>query len=363
MRMKKKTVLSILVCTYLSCITAVQAEDPGVNYLLNTTAQQVQQAAPTKSARTHLVQRESIANSMPIPNPILSTGCDITSPYISPNAQKLAEQLHISAQLSALYRPNAAESSDEIGERLSYFEAREHVSEVLRGAEMDVNYVLAELYDEQATYNELLSAYSAERDKIIAKTNAVSFATNGGLWALCEGLSIPTVSRAGFAVPSGITGILAGIIPSIASALTLKQLAGKNYSAPAAPNMLSQLFNRETSPELNYPPVVWDFLNDTPADNPQKKRKDILVDRWVMDSNIPVLTDRQSTKQINAVTGSTDQNKSLNISILSARIAMLQQLSCEVFKMNRLLDELEMALRGLKQPETALASSRHNTAE
>jgi hypothetical protein len=318
--------------------------------------------AGTKSAQKHIAQRESMANSIPIPNPILATGCNITSSSLSPNAIALADQLQISEQLSALTFAKSM-AMGTVGERIDYYETREHVAEVLRGAEMDVNYVLAEIYDEQATYNELLNSLTSERDRTIFKTNAISFGANGGLWALCEALAIPTVSHPNFAISSGVTGILAGIIPSVASALTLKQLNGKKHSAPAAPNMLSKMFGRQTSQELEYPPVVWNFLDSPPTDNPKKTRKDIIIDRWIMDSNIPVLTDRNSPTQINAVTACSDQNKSLTISILSARISMLQQLSCEVFKMNRLLDELEMALRGEKHAETAVASSTHSSAQ
>ena len=123
------------------------------------------------------------------------------------------------------------------------------------------------------------------------------------------------------------------------------------------------MFGRPTSQELEYPASVWTFLTSAPADKPRKLRKDIIIDRWVMDSNIPVLTDRASASQINAVTASTEQKKNLTISLLTARIAMLQQLATEVSKMNRLLDELEMALRGLKHADTAVASSGHGSTQ
>jgi hypothetical protein len=38
----------------------------------------------------------------------------------------------------------------------------------------------------------------------VATTNAISFISNGILWAACEGLAIPTVKRAKYALPSGI---------------------------------------------------------------------------------------------------------------------------------------------------------------
>ncbi len=352
-----KTSGLICLAIYLSSSFPAFAEDSvGTNFILEHMACDSLKM-PTKSAKQHIAQREATANTLSVPNPILTTGSDIRSEGLSPNAVALAEQLRICDQLATLSGGSADSSSKSIGDRLDYFEKREHVSEVLRGAEMDVNYTLAEIYNEEATYNELLGTFGAERDKIIAKTNAVSFGTNGALWALCEAMAIPTATRSSYVLPSAITGVLAGIIPSIASALTLKQVNGKKHSVPAAPNMLSGMFGRTTSNELDYPPVVSTFLRSSPADSPNKTRKDLIIDRWIMDSNIPVLTDRRSKEQIDAVTAVSDKRNSITISLLSARVSMLQQLASEIFKMNRLLDELEMALRGAKHFDTAVASS------
>jgi hypothetical protein len=260
----------------------------------------------------------------------------------------LANQLAISDQLARLPELRSRAQQGTLSARLEYEETREQVSEVLRGAEMDVNYVLAEIYDEQGIYNELIGSYSSERDKIVAYTNMVSFGTNGVLWAVCESLDIVTATRARFAVSSGITGILAGVIPSIASAITLKEVNGLKHSAPAAPNMLAKMFDRPVSSQNDFPSVVWNWLNSQPADNQTKKRRDLIIDRWIADSNIPSFTDRSSQAQIDTITASTAQKKTVNISVLSARLSMLSQLASEVFKMNRLLDEMEMTLRGSK---------------
>ncbi|MGH9553153.1 MAG: hypothetical protein ACRD3W_27485, partial [Terriglobales bacterium] len=229
--------------------------------------------------------------------------------------------------------------------------------------EMDVTYVLAEINDEQALYNELITAYTGDRDKLIARTNAFSFAANGALWALSEALTIPTAGKPGFAIPAGATGVLAGVIPSVASAMTLKQVNGKKYSESTSANMLATMFGRPTSPELEYPSLVWGFLNSSPSDNPKKKRKDLIIDRWISDSNIPALTDRNSKSQIDTVTASANQHKTITIAVLNSRLSMLSQLSAEVFKMNRLLDEMEMALRGTKHVDAALASVDDHAAQ
>src|SRR6202012_4236005 len=74
--------------------------------------------------------------------------------------------------------------------RMEVLEARKSVSDRLRNAEMDINFVMAEIVDEQSVYNELLAAFSADRDHAVAKTNLASFAINGALWAVSESLTI-----------------------------------------------------------------------------------------------------------------------------------------------------------------------------
>jgi hypothetical protein len=89
----------------------------------------------------------------------------------------------------------------------------------------------------------------------------------------------------------------------------------------------------------------------------------LIVDRWIADSNIAVFTDRGSKKQIDLVTACSDQKKTVTIAILSARITMLSQLASEVYKMNRLLNEMEMVLRGNKHVDAALASVDDQVAQ
>ena len=112
--------------------------------------------------------------------------------------------------------------------------------------------------------------------------------------------------------------------------------------------MLAKLFDRPITTQNDFPPAVWNFLISHPADNQEKTRRELIVDRWVADSNIPAFTDRNSQDQIDTITSSKPQIKTLTLGVLSTRVSMLTQLASEIFKMNRLLDELEMALRGLK---------------
>jgi hypothetical protein len=119
--------------------------------------------------------------------------------------------------------------------------------------------------------------------------------------------------------------------------------------------MLAKLFGYSTTEDIEYPHSVWDYLNQVPASNlKSKKRLDVLVDRWIADSNISGFTNRTSKAQLDVITASVSQKKGLSISTLSARQTMLLQLSAEILKMKRMLLELAMVAQGDKQ-FTALA--------
>jgi len=361
------TLIAATVCSALFANPlCVQAETVGTDYLVSRSLADAASADSTDSstsptsaspARQSLVQQpktsESSANTLEIPGSILDTGTDVHSATLSPNAVQLANQLGVLVPLQhAQEMKTRGGSAASLPERVELLETREHISEILRTTEMEVNFVLSEIYDEQSLYSDIMSSYTSQRDKAVAVTNAVSFGTNGILWAIAEAFDAPTNKYPNLSVPSGTIGILAGIVPSIASALTLKEVNGRKHSAPAAPNMLAKLFDRPTNKLIEYPNSVWTFLNAVPAgdaDAKPKRRRDSIIDRWVSDKNIPSFTDRSSQSQIDVVTASARQNKTLTIAVLSTRITLLQQLASEIYKMNRLLLELEMVLEGSKQ--------------
>ncbi len=170
------------------------------------------------------------------------------------------------------------------------------------------------------------------------------------MWAVAEGLDIPTYARPRYSVSSGTVGIIAGIVPSVASMYTLKAVNGKKKTSEVEPNMLAKLFGYPTNPEIEYPNSVWEYLHQVPENDPNSKmRLEQIVDRWIADANMPAFTDRHSKKQLDVITASVAQRKGLSIGTLTARSVMLEQLHCEIAKIKRFLLELTMVVLGDKQ--------------
>lgn len=306
----------------------------------------------TSEARTFA----AAPNSQDYPTQILRTGVNLNTTDISPNSKQLADILKLTPLLerNQLLRKkidptNFDPTLENLAMGQQLIACVSESTQIIQEANLAVDFVLAEIQAEQNIYNEILTTYINDRDKATLRTNAVSYLLNGALWTVCEGLSIPTYSNAKLSIPSGITGIMAGIVPSIASIYALKQLSGKKQISEKDPNMLAKIFDYPVSPEIDYPKSVWDFLNTAQVGEPAAKtRRALLIERWIEDKNIPEFTESTASKQLDVITASVPRKKGLDIAALNTRLAMLQQLGAEILKMKRMLLELSMVIHGEK---------------
>lgn len=320
------------------------------------------------SLRKYLVQEKG-ANSMTEPTLILRTGIDLCQSGLSPNSMQLADNIGISPilrELSGLRKQVENSAGSPTIERLSarqdLWDAELKGALALQRANLEIDFTLAEIDVEQEMYAELLATYLNDRDKALARTNATSFISNGALWAVCEGLTIPTYKHSRYAISSGITGILAGIVPSAASMYAMKQVSGKKKTSEVEPNMLAKVFDYKTNTNIEYPKTVWDYLNQVPAADPPNSstRKEQMIDSWISDANISAFTDRSSKDQLDILTASKSHKGGLSIDTLTARKVMLQKLSAEIMKMKRMLLEIAMVLEGDKEFIVYDQSKTHN---
>lgn len=301
------------------------------------------------------------ANTVSSHKQILRTGVDLCDRYISPNSKQLADNIGLTPLLDKLYftKKNLdgvapGNTLERVSARQDFLECQLQAVQLLQKTQLEIDFVEAEIDAEQNLYAELLTTLEQDRDRLVARTNAASFYTNGALWAAAEGLTIPTFRYSNYAIPSGITGIVAGVIPSFFSLWAMRQYSGKKSKTIHEPNMLAKVFDYPTTPEIEYPKSVWEYLNSRPYDQAgkrlmEKTRRDQLIETWIEDKNIPTFTDRSSKKQLDIITASGEVKDGLNIDTLNTRDIMLEQLQGEVGKMKRLLMELVMVVHGDKQ--------------
>ena len=330
-----------------------------VNFILTGACFAQSNSGQQNTAANASTDWEAGANTLVLPKQILKTGVNLSSKGLAPNTLQLAQDIKLVPVLEKLQelraRVQALDASqpvtlETLALRQELTETSVRADRIIEDANLAVDFTLAQLVAEENLYSELLASLSTERDKAVAKTNAISFATNGALWAVAEGLDIPTYRFPRYSISSGINGIIAGIVPSIASFYALKQVSGKRRTVDEEGNMLAKLFDYPINPELEYPQPVWDFLNEVPVgDRKGRSRKEQLIDRWVIDKNLPAFTSRTAKEQLDKITACVSRRKGFSIETLSTRQLMLQQLGAEIMKMKRMLYELALAVDGEKR--------------
>jgi len=305
----------------------------------------------------------STINTVEVPKQILRTGINLEARTVSPNTLQLAQNLNLLPTLSRLQELRAKTSQrtgsnnvntiESLSDRQELLELTQKAQSILIRTALEIDFVLAEINAEQNIYSEVLSSLQGSRDKLVARVNAGSFILNGVLWTVCEALAIVSPLHPNYAIQSGIVGIAAGIVPSIASGYALKAYSGKHSKSECDPNMLAKIFDRPINSDIDYPKSVWSFLNTAPAgetdNNTGKTRKEQLIARWVSDKNIPSFTDKANSKEIDIITATAAQKKGLSIDNLNVRMVMLEQLQGELAKMKRLLMEIAMVITDEKE--------------
>ncbi|PWT94357.1 MAG: hypothetical protein C5B53_13340 [Candidatus Melainabacteria bacterium] len=277
---------------------------------------------------------------------------DLHSDVASPEAVELARHLELIPLFQRLEElrdkvqpPGRQSSNTELREE--FRDIKEEITEKIVQTRLEVDFVQAELAVELAAHNELLNTYSRARDDAVNRTNIWAFRTNGALWAVAEGLDIPTYKKPRYSIPSGSIGIIAGIVPSVFSAFAVRESSGFGYEREPYPNMLTQLFDYPRLTRTDIPASVLTYLHAKPAYAEHgESRADWLVNRWVDDKNLSVFNDRKSRSQKDAITGMVQSH--LTIQLVSDRLTMLQQLSAMINQINRPLLELMMVVRGTK---------------
>jgi hypothetical protein len=315
--------------------------------LLLTAQQQVLSATdPTEKGEPNL-------NSQMFPKRILPTGAKCDDSPLTANAVQLSDNIGLTpvlqqikdlrSQVEAFSGPATLES---LAAKQDLYDTIQHASLIVQRTNLDVDFTLSEIESEESVYHEWLAACLIRRDRVLGGTILASGSSNLALWSTCEALAIPTGN---FAATAGIIGVLAGVIPSVASMYALKAASGSRYTSENDPNMLAGVFGSTGNEETRFPKSVWTFLYQVPANETTKRtRQEQLIDRWITDTSIPTFTNRESVRQRDILTASGAHAKALSIDTLNMRLVMLQQLAAEIQKMKRMLLELTMAVDGSK---------------
>jgi len=277
----------------------------------------------------------------------------MTDPYtigVSENALQMIRILELDEKLRRLHelqqqvKTPAGQSKAPLELRQDLTDLKLDILQTIEQARLEIDFVVAEIDEEQAGTEELLQAYTSERDAHVNQVNLAAFRANGAMWALAEALDIPTYSKPKYSIPSGTIGILAGIIPSVFSAYAVRYAAGSHVRHEREPyqNMLAKIYGFPTIPATEYPPIVWNYLNTPPPGQTAKTRKDILIEHWIEDRNIHIFDRGISERELSLLVG-LEQPK-VDINLMADRLIMLREIKAFALQMSGSLMEINMVV-------------------
>ncbi|MBC7996678.1 MAG: hypothetical protein IAF58_01975, partial [Leptolyngbya sp.] len=131
------------------------------------------------------------SNTVDVPGKILQARIDLHSTEVSPDALGFAEQVNLLPilkkiqELKARIGSSSISDADKMIARAELSEARQSAIEIIQQVDLEVDYVEAQISEEQSLYADMLQHMTSERDKSVALTNVVGFGANGVLWTLC----------------------------------------------------------------------------------------------------------------------------------------------------------------------------------
>jgi len=220
-------------------------------------------------------------------------------------------------------------------------DARHELAQTILKLNLEVDYVLAVIDGEQNKFNEVLTEMVAKRDKSVWLSTVLSQWSNGILWATSSSFSIGTAYNPQMAIPEGIIGILAGVIPTALALRSLRQMNGEKRELLGYPNMLAPVFERGHDEEAFYPTSVWNWLNQVPAKSKEAKtRRQMLIDKWKKSNYVWDEKKANAEVHLAALTGTLGKKREMTIALLQNRQAMLTDLRTEVVQLKRALLEL-----------------------
>jgi hypothetical protein len=261
-------------------------------------------------------------------------------PPLPATAEQVAREIGV-LPLVGRVRVLAAACSPIRSRSLEELSFRQQITEAVLAASLDVDDVVAGISYEQAQIMELQDRLSSAKGNTVNSLTLAGILVGSGSSAIGTAMALNnSLAKAGDWVQ--VAGGVGGIILSIQAL----RVQGRTDHLPLAPNMLAQLFGRESEINSIYPEDVWAYLNSVPATNPrvQVPWKEQLIAEWVKAGRIGPPTVPASQPKIDRLTSGIVNRKQLSISDLGDREAMLTDLRSRVSLMKRDLRDLTRAI-------------------
>lgn len=218
---------------------------------------------------------------------------------------------------------------------------REQILSKVVAASLQVDATVAQIDNEIAQSDELRGYLADKRDKAVNRANLWSIIAGGGLGATSAGLQIPSGQK----TTSAVVGIAGGALSAGLAISGIHAQKGGTRVLAFDSNMLAEFFDRPAVEDSHYDPIVWHFLNEVAATDPDKlTRKERLIHTWYSLKRIDPPSTPAGKRKVERVTSQPSDEFQMTIDDLEDRSAMLQDVRAKISFLKRDLAALLSSL-------------------
>jgi hypothetical protein len=271
---------------------------------------------------------------------------------LTPAALQIASELNLSPLFSRLQKLDE-HSKHKKGEPVSPECAvlRLEISEVVITTMLQCQEVIAQIDSETAAGLAIKASMEDKRDRAVKTNSYANIIANGAVTGSGSMLQMPfeTVTDSRYELPGEALESAGALMAGTLGGWALHQSAGDKLSYPIKPNMLAKIFKRPNDADTEYPDVIWRYLNSVPPNSGPLglSRRQELIRRWEDLGRIPPQNTVKGRTYMRIIAGTIPQNKSITISMLRDRAAMLQDLKGVVSQIYKELLNIMLTARAL----------------
>ena len=260
--------------------------------------------------------------------------------HLSPMSQQLAERLNLLDSFLELEDLRSAPESD-LSAQVKRLTIKQHMNESVLVVTLQVRDVAARIDRQVTLLNRQRQFMEDRRDKASRINSIANLLSNGFMQEIGQAGEMKVNE-----VPGEELELVAGGLTVMLGAIALKKQGGSREPASTKPNLLAKVFEQPTSEEVEYPPIVWWYLNTAPPGLPSTEtRRAELMRRWrkfgVLAGNKPADARR------GAMLSSSTKRQMLTIGLLSDQATLLSEVKSEVYQLDHEVLQLMVGLQAL----------------
>lgn len=218
---------------------------------------------------------------------------------------------------------------------------RQDITDLVLTTMLEVQSVNAKINLEIAQGDDVRNYLEDKRDRA-AKYNAIANIVAGTVSNVI-GVALQTPPKWP-ELPGEVVELVGGTGQTGFGTLALMQQDGGKHALPTRANMLAKLFDRTVSPQAEFPPNIWAYLN-SPVEGSSISKRNQLIQGWKTVGLLPDTKRGGYTRQVELLTGTAGSNYHLTIDLIQDRAIMLADLRAVLTQMDSNLLELMLFIK------------------